>query len=475
MLSFEGYAGKRNKPGFVRLSGRSVVLKIVVVTPGHPSPRRRSFPPALTAPYIAALATPHAEQIKVFDLAVDTLDLNNPAPDVALFTTTMAQSDQIFEIASAYKARGITTILGGPYATLAGDFDPRISMIFDAVVLGDGEKALPQALEDLRAGALKPSYRQPIDTLAGVPFSRLDLLDHSRYYSSTAVFGTRGCVHNCAYCSVRSLYGRKYLKRPVDEVIEEIKVQTSRPRLPWLDRKLVQFWDDNPACDPDWFHELLEKMVPLKKWWLSQICLNVADSEETVRLMKASGCKGVFVGVESVSDRTLGSLNKDGINARRNYLRQSRTLLRHGINVVAAIMFGCDDDTPEGLFAETPEMLETMGVTLLQDLVFTPYPHLDLFKVLEKEGRIITRESRYYNGYTVVHRPRNIHPAELQERFLGTRRKFYSWRSMARRMSKHRLRALPEFLVWNLLYRTRNYRVIPGVDVDAWLRHLKSL
>lgn len=184
---------------------------------------------------------------------------------------------------------------------MAYDFDPRIKEIADCVVLGEGEKALPRALEDYKKGELQPTYSIPIDSLEGMPFSRLDLLDHTKYHSSTVVIGTRGCIHNCTFCSIGDMYGYKHIKRPVDDVIEEIEFQTSRRKLDWLDRKLIMFWDDNPACDLDWFHELLEKMVPLKKWWLSQMCMHVADNEETVKLMRASGCKGIFVGLESVS------------------------------------------------------------------------------------------------------------------------------------------------------------------------------
>jgi len=150
----------------------------------------------------------------------------------------------------------------------------------------------------------------PVDSLGGAPFSRLDLLDHTKYFFSTVVIGTRGCLNKCTYCTIRDLYGFKFLKRPVEEVIEEIRYQTSRPNIGWLDRKLVEFWDDNPAYDLDWFKELLEKMIPLKKWWLSQICLNVAEDEEAVKLMRASGCKGVFIGLESVSENTLKDRTK---------------------------------------------------------------------------------------------------------------------------------------------------------------------
>jgi radical SAM superfamily enzyme YgiQ (UPF0313 family) len=450
-------------------------MNIVIVTPGHPGPDRKSLPPSLAAPYLAALATPYAKHIKIYDLAVEPFDFDASIPDLALFTSTMAQFDHICKIAEFLKSKGAKIIIGGPHATLAYDFDPRIREIADSVVLGDGEKALPQALKDYIGGKLKPVYSMPVDSLSGIPFSRLDLLDHRKYFSSTAVIGTRGCVHKCAYCSIRDIYGHKYLKRPVDEVIEEIKFQTSRPGLQWLDRKLIEFWDDNPAGDLDWYHELLEKMIPLNKWWLSQVCLNIADNEETVKLMKASGCKGIFAGIESVSPETIKAQNKEDINIVENYIRQTRTLLKHGLFISGAIMFGFDSDAKQSLFNDTLELAQKMGVTVIQTHLVTPYPHSDYFKLLDKENRIITREAKYYNGYTAVHRPKNIHPAELQEGFINIRKKFYSWGSIIRRMFKHNISKYPIFLIWNAMYRTPNYQVVPEVDVDQWLSHLKKL
>ncbi len=191
-------------------------MNLIVITPGHPGPDKKSLPPSSTAPFLAALATPYAKTIKIIDLAVQPFEINGSIPDVALFTTNMAQFDQVYEIAKYLKAKGTTIIFGGPYATLGRDFDPRINDVSDCVVLGEGEKALPRALEDYRSGRLQPAYNMPIDSLDGIPFSRLDLLDHSKYYYSTVVFGTRGCVNSCAYCSIKDLYSPKYLKLPVD-------------------------------------------------------------------------------------------------------------------------------------------------------------------------------------------------------------------------------------------------------------------
>lgn len=450
-------------------------MNILIVTPGHPGPDKKSLPPSLTAPYLAALATPFADHIKIYDLAVEPFDLDAPIPDIALLTTTMSQSDQVFSIAEYLKNKGTKIILGGPHATLAYDFDPRIKEIADCVVLGEGEKALPQALKDYESGNLQPVYSMPVDSLNGIPFSRLDLLDHTKYFTTTAIFGTRGCVNQCKYCSIKDLYGHKYLKRPVDEVIEEIKFQTSRPKLSWMDRKLVEFWDDNPACDLDWFHELMEKMIPLKKWWLSQLCFSIADNKETVKLMKASGCRAIFVGIESISKETLIAQNKDAINLVNEYGRQSKTLLKNGIFYLGAFMFGFDQDTKQSLFDDMLDLVEKMGMSGLQTHIVTPYPNSDYYKMLDKENRLITKEAKYYNGYTVVHKPKYIHPADLQEGFINIRKRFYSWPSVIKRMMKHRIWKFPEFLAWNAIFHTPNYQVIPGADIHEWLKYLRTL
>jgi radical SAM superfamily enzyme YgiQ (UPF0313 family) len=131
-------------------------------------------------------------KIKIVDLAVQSFNIDKVEDfDIALLTTTMGQSDLIFEIARKLKDKGITVILGGPHATLAYDFDKRIVEIADSVIIGAGEKALPQAIIDYQNHQLKPKYYMPVTSLDGIPFSRLDLLDSSKYYSSTVMIATR--------------------------------------------------------------------------------------------------------------------------------------------------------------------------------------------------------------------------------------------------------------------------------------------
>ena len=205
------------------------------------------------------------------------------------------------------------------------------------------------------------------------------------------------------------------------------------------------------------------------------MCLNVADNEETVKLMKASGCKGILAGIESFSEKTLKAQNKATVNVVSHYVRQTKTLLKNGISCIGTLMYGFDEDTKEMLFDDTVKVVEELGLGLLHPHIIIPYPHTDYYRRLDEENRLITKEPRYYNGYTIVHRPKNIHPADLQEVFINTRKRFYSWRSILKRMLKHNFLKFPEFLIWNMAYRKPNYDIIPGVKVEEWLKYLKTL
>lgn len=88
-------------------------MKILIITPGHPGPDNKSLPPALTSPYLAALISHLSSEIEIIDLAVQKFQIENHCPSIALFTTTMGQSDQIFKIAEQLKQKGVTIILGG--------------------------------------------------------------------------------------------------------------------------------------------------------------------------------------------------------------------------------------------------------------------------------------------------------------------------------------------------------------------------
>ena len=97
-------------------------------------------------------------------------------------------------------------------------------------------------------------------------------------------------------------------------------------------------------------------------------------------------------------------------------------------------MFGFDSDT-SGIFPETLDFLEETGVQNATFNILTPYPGTRLFKRLDAEGRILTRDWRKYNGRTdVVFRPKQMSVDELLAGFRYANQRFYSLAGVAKRM-----------------------------------------
>ena len=158
----------------------------------------------------------------------------------------------------------------------------------------------------------------------------------------------------------------------------------------------------------------------------------------------------MFVGLESISQASVNEVHKP-FNRVSDYSRAIARIHSHGIAVQAGIVFGFDHDT-RTIFSETLDFLEAAGVQNATFNILTPFPGTRLFQRLEAEGRILTRDWSKYNGRAdVVFRPRQMSPEELLAGYQHANRRFYSWRSIYRRLSRSPV-GLPWSLPLNLAY-----------------------
>jgi radical SAM superfamily enzyme YgiQ (UPF0313 family) len=269
-------------------------------------------------------------------------------------------------------------------------------------------------------------------------------LFHRRDHAGGVLFATRGCSCRCDFCTLAVTYGSKQRKRPVAQVAAEY---ASFPG------KVIVFWDENIAGDPEYAKELFRAITPHRKWWSSQASIDVGKDEELLELAARSGCKQLFLGLESVSQASL-----DAVHKRFNVVEEYREIIdrvhAHGIAVQAGIVFGFDCDTA-AIFSETVAFLEEAGVQNATFNLLTPFPGTPLFRRLEAEGRILTSDWTRYNGRAdVVFQPRHMTCEELLAGFRWANQRFYSLASISRR-----LRRSPVGMWWtlplNLAYRSR--------------------
>ena len=402
-------------------------MRIHLITAESPESRRLrrgrliQFP-QLTMPLIAAL-TPREHSVTHTDEIVDPVRFDEPV-DLVGITAPTPSALHAYALAREFRRRGVPVVLGGPHATALPEEASRHA---DAVAVGEAEDTWPRVLDDARRGALQPVYvstRQ--SSLAGMPAPRWDLIKGRRYGKSVTI-ATRGCPHRCDYCTIPLLYGPGTVRyRPIDEIVREVATSPTRA---------VVFWDDNIGANPRYAKELFKALTPLGKWWTSQCTANAARDEEFIELAAISGCKALFLGFESISQDSLQATNK-AHNRVDDYGRLIAHLHRNRVAVHLGIMFGFDQDDV-GIFRRTADFLEEYAVDVATVSMVVPMPGTATFRRMDADGRILTTDWSKYDGKKhCVFEPARMSPATLEAGTEWVARRFYSPRSILRRLSK---------------------------------------
>jgi radical SAM superfamily enzyme YgiQ (UPF0313 family) len=403
-------------------------LKIALVSPKGPLYRHRGgiwkkslrYQP-LTLTTLAALVPPEiSADLQLFDEGIADVPLDLDADLVGL-TVITGTAMRAYELADHFRRRGITAILGGPHVTLIpDDAQPHA----DAIVTGYAEDSWPQLLRDFTSGQLKVRYDQsPGLDLADRPFARRELLPGHRYLTNNVFEATRGCVHNCDFCVVPAAWGRKPYQKPVEQVVADIRQHGAR--------KLI-FVDLNLIADRRYAMELFKALVPLKLQWYGLATVLLADDAELLEMAARSGCKGLLMGLESISPQNLRESRK-GFNSPEKYARVVERLHNHGIALQGCFVFGLDHDEPD-IFLKTAKFAVQAKIDLPRFAIVTPFPNTALYKRLLAEGRILTKNWELYDGQHVVFRPAKLSIQELQEGTELAWKHAYSFRSIVRRI-----------------------------------------
>jgi radical SAM superfamily enzyme YgiQ (UPF0313 family) len=375
-------------------------------------------------PLLAAL-TPPGHTMTIVDEAFAPDDINQDV-DLVGITVMTDLVLRAYHIADTYRRKALKVVMGGIHPTVLPDEALEHA---DAVVVGEAEGIWPRLVSDAASGQMQRLYRAgKMTDLKGLPKPRRDLLPGIKYQGYTpipiGVETSRGCPYDCEFCSIGQTLGHHYRVRPVQEVIAEIES---------IDSRHLFFVDDALGLNRNVAKKLFTEMIPLRRLWLGQGTVSLAEDLELLRLMRRSGCLGLLVGFESVQKRTQNEVKKIK-NLRIDFYEAMRRFHGEGFGILGTFVFGSDYENKD-VFEQALEFIMRSRMDCAELRILTPYPGTRLYERLLSEGRLFVRDwwLRGYPPDTLLFQPKGMTADELISGFSRLNRQTYSFGAMIKR------------------------------------------
>jgi radical SAM superfamily enzyme YgiQ (UPF0313 family) len=371
------------------------------------------------------------EKIDVIDENSQKVRYDKDTYDLVLISFETSSSKTAYKHCMELKKRGSYIVCGGYHATALPE---EVAQYCDTVIAGPAEVSLPLFIQDFIQGTPKKFYKNKSFCATEYKIPSRDRITKRKKLKIPAMLANPGCFNTCKYCSMRTMWENN--PRPVEDVIHELKT---------LKTKMAIFYDPNFFGNRDYAISLMEAMKPLKIRWASNATADFGYDDELMKLAYESGCRGVLIGLESMNVDSLTSVAKRFSKAEK-YKELIARIHRYGIAVNGCFVLGFDHDTEEELL-QLPKTVEYLGLDLCRFAILTPYPGTVLFRELERDNRILTKDWSLYNQHLTVFQPKQITAERLDEIYRIVWKEAYTWRRVFGRVIHSAWRKKPYVLI----------------------------
>lgn len=425
-------------------------------------PIKYSLFPPLGLATLAAFLDPN-DEVELQDQHVEKLNLNDK-PDLVVIQVYITNAYRAYRIADYYRQQGSYVVLGGLHVTSLPD---EAKLHADSIFIGPGEETFPEFLNDFRKRMPKKQYFSTTRTLEKLPPVRRDLIKRHLYLVPNSIVVSRGCPHCCSFCYKEFFFkgGISFYTQRVDDALAEID------RLPG---KHLYFLDDHLLGNLKFAESLFEGMKGMNRVFQGAATVASVLNGDIEKAAKA-GLRSLFVGFETFSAENLKQSNKKQ-NLNSDYKRAVKRLHDLGIMINGSFVFGLDHDDKD-VFKRTVDWGIENAITTSTYHVLTPYPGTELFKTMESQNRILTKNWDLYDTRHVVYKATKLTSKELEAGYQWSYNEFYKWSniftaSMKHESLKHKLKHLfytggwKKFEpFWNFIIKTEGLnRMLPLLE-----------
>src|SRR3990172_2644123 len=339
-----------------------------------------------------------------------------------LFSKQAGNAYKLAEIAKGLNPK-LITVFGGAHPTVCHE-DVLSTNFVDYVIFGEGDISFLKlikylegklSISDLNGIAYKETgkninipKKEWVNDLDSLPFPARHLLDMELYFGLEASHGqrrfrkfspiitSRGCPAKCTFCSANKVWGRKFRKRSVENVLSEMRHLKKEFGIQEL-----LFEDDNTTLDVTRAKDLFRKMIDEKfnfAWDTPNGVAAFALDQETLRLMKDSGCYRVNFAIESGNQYHLSNNIKKPLNLKKvtplvDYARNI------GMEVGVFLVVGVPGETEEMIW-DSFKFVASMGIYTPHVSVATPYPGTELYEICKEKGYL--KEEFSYDDLYII-------------------------------------------------------------------------
>lgn len=411
--------------------------------------------PPLGILYIASVLEMMEHEVQVFDIDPDVSEcieqIKRFGPQMigmSCYTNTYKKALWLNEKLRETFPKAIF-VAGGVHAT-AKPMETMAELRPDYLVYAEGERTIAQLVSLLETGSVDGVEKinglyyweggqvkgngmpDLIDDLDSVPFPARHLLSYEPYLVPpgmirghvegrvTTIFTSRGCPYPCTYCASSNVQGKQIRRRSVENVVQELTDLVSRYRINGF-----YICDDLVTGDHDWMIEFSRQLTSsgLGLIWACQSRVDTLDEEMLIE-MKRSGCVQIDFGVESGSNKTLGTMKKaTTVEAARQVFALTKKV---GVRSCATFIIGFQGESEKDM-QDTFNFSKEIMADYTAFYFLTPYPGTPIYQTAVENNWV---DPKLTNSEKFTHRQVDFPVMAIEhspEMLASTRRKFQNY------------------------------------------------